>query len=105
MPRVSVIMSAHNEERYVRNAIDSILRQTFGDFEFVVIDDGSVDRTPEILRGYQDPRLRVHHQANQGQSVALNRGIRMASGSFIARMDADDVALPQRLEKEVAFLD
>lgn len=105
MPRVSVIMSAHNEERYVRSAIDSILRQTFGDFEFVVIDDGSVDRTAEILKGYQDPRVRVYHQANQGQSVALNRGIRLASGSFIARMDADDVALPQRLEKEVAFLD
>ena len=105
MPRVSVIMSVYNEEHYVAGAIDSILGQTFGDFEFVIIDDGSVDRTPAILRGYQDPRLRIHHQTNQGQSVALNRGIRSASGSYIARMDADDVALPYRLEKEVAFLD
>ncbi len=105
MPRVSVVMSVYNEERYVAEAIDSILRQTFQDFEFVIVDDGSVDRTPAILRGYQDPRLKVCHQANQGQSSALNQGIRRASGAYIARMDGDDISLPERLEREVGFLD
>lgn len=105
MPRVSVVMSVYNEERYVAEAIDSILQQTFRDFEFVIIDDGSVDHTPMVLKNYHDPRLKVYHQTNQGQSSALNQGIRLASGSYIARMDADDISLPQRLEREVHFLD
>lgn len=105
MPRVSVVMSVYNEEQYVRDAVDSILRQTFTDFEFVIIDDGSVDQTSTVLKSYHDPRLRVYHQANQGQSVALNQGIRLSSGCYIARMDGDDVSLPERLEKEVRLLD
>lgn len=105
MPRVSVVMSVYNEERYVGEAVESILRQTFEDFEFVIIDDGSVDRTPMILKSYRDPRIRIYHQANTGQSLALNRGIRLASGPYIARMDADDISLPERLEREVRFLD
>jgi len=105
MPRVSVVMSVYNEEPYVGHAIDSILRQTFRDFEFVIIDDGSVDRTPHILQSYRNPRLRIYHQENQGQSASLNRGIQLAAGAYIARMDADDIALPQRLEREVRFLD
>ena len=105
MPRVSVVMSVYNEEHYVDLAIDSILRQTFRDFEFVIIDDGSVDNTPHILQGYHNPRLRIYRQDNQGQSASLNRAIQLASGTYIARMDADDIALPQRLEREVRFLD
>lgn len=105
MPLVSVVMSVYNEEQYLGGAIDSILRQTFQDFEFIIIDDGSVDHTPMVLEGYYDSRLRVFHQANQGQSSALNRGIRLASGCYIARMDGDDISLPERLEKEVHFLD
>ena len=100
MPRVSVVMSVYNEEQYVRDAVDSILRQTFTDFEFVIVDDGSVDDTPAILGCYEDSSLSIHHQANQGQSSALNRGIRVAAGVYIARMDADDISLTQRLEKQ-----
>lgn len=105
MPRVSVVMSVYNEERYVGDAIDSILRQTFRDFEFVIIDDGSVDQTPMVLKSYHDPRLRLYHQTNKGQSSALNQGIRRASGCYVARMDADDISLPERLQREVHFLD
>jgi glycosyltransferase involved in cell wall biosynthesis len=66
MPRVSVVMSVYNEEQYVGEAIDSILGQTFQDFEFVIVDDGSVDRTPAVLKGFDDPRLKVHHQTVRG---------------------------------------
>ncbi len=105
MPRVSVVMSVYNEERYVGQAIESILRQTFEDFELVVVDDGSADRTPMILKSYGDPRMKIYHQPNRGQSSALNRGIRCASGCYIARMDGDDISLPERLERQTSFLD
>jgi glycosyltransferase involved in cell wall biosynthesis len=98
-------MSVYNEEQYVGAAIDSILGQTFQDFEFVIVDDGSVDRTPAVLKGFDDPRLKVRHQANQGQSAALNQGIRLSTGSYIARMDGDDISLPGRLEREVSLLE
>jgi len=103
--RVSVVMSAYNAERYVRAAVGSILSQTFSDFELVVIDDGSRDGTGEILAGYGDPRIRVIRQVNRGLIASLNLGIELARGEFIARMDADDVAYPRRLERQVAFLD
>ncbi len=105
MPRVSVVMSVYNGERYVGESIDSILGQTFRDFEFVIVDDGSVDDTPAVLERYHDPRIKVYRQPNRGQSSALNQGIRNASGWFIARMDADDISLPERLEREVRFLE
>ena len=105
MPRVSVVMSVYNHEQYVGHAIDSILQQTFRDFEFVIVDDGSEDNTPQLLKGYHDSRLKIYRQDNQGQSIALNRGIRLTAGTLIARMDADDVALPERIEREVSFLD
>ncbi|MBW2058556.1 MAG: glycosyltransferase [Deltaproteobacteria bacterium] len=105
MPRVSVVMSVYNEEEYLVDAVESILRQTFEDFEFIIVDDGSLDHTPLILQGYRDPRIRVFYQSNQGQSAALNRGIRVSTGQYIARMDGDDVSLPERFEREVSFLD
>ena len=105
MPRVSVVMSVYNHEHYVGHAIDSILQQTFRDFEFVIVDDGSEDSTPDLLAGYHDPRLKVYRQDNRGQSIALNEGIRLTSGIYVARMDADDMALPQRLEREANFLE
>lgn len=105
MPRVSVVMSVYNEERYLSEAVESILQQTFGDFEFIIVDDGSVDRTSAVLRGYHDSRMKVYQQENRGQSSALNRGIRLASGDYVARMDADDISLPERLERQVRFLD
>jgi glycosyltransferase involved in cell wall biosynthesis len=105
MPRVSVVMAVYNEERYIGEALDSILAQHFADFEFIVVDDGSTDRTVEILKGCNDPRLKVFRQSNSGQSLALNQGIKLAWGPYIARMDGDDVSLPDRLAKEVRFLD
>jgi len=99
-------MSVYNGERYLNEAVDSILGQTFTDFEFLIIDDASTDRTPEILRSYDDPRIRVvNNEENLGLTKSLNKGLALAKGEYIARMDADDVSLPKRLEKEMAFLE
>ena len=107
-PLVSVIMPAFNAERYLAAAIDSILSQTFTDFEFIIIDDASSDATPDILAGYaaRDARIRVmRNDANAGIAKSLNRALQTAQGLYIARMDADDLSLPERFEKQVAFLD
>ena len=105
-PEVSVVMSVYNGEEYLREAVESVLGQTFGDFEFLIIDDGSKDGTAEILAEYgrRDGRVRVVAQENRGRVASLNRGMEMARGELIARMDADDVAMPERLEKQVSFL-
>lgn len=105
-PKVSVVMSVFDGERYLREAVESILGQTFTDFEFIVIDDGSTDSTWEILGSYDDSRIRLmRNQGNIGLTKSLNKGVALARGGYIARMDADDVALPQRLEMQVAFLE
>jgi glycosyltransferase involved in cell wall biosynthesis len=105
-PRVSVVMAVYNGERYLREAVDSILGQTFQDFEFIIVEDGSADATPAILDGYTDPRLvRLRNQGNLGLTRSLNRGLATARGEYIARMDADDVSLPERLECQVAYLE
>lgn len=105
-PRVTVLMSVYNGERYLNEAVDSILAQTFTDFEFLIIDDASTDRTPEILRGYDDPRIRiVTNEENLGLTKSLNKGLALARGEYIARMDADDISLPERLEKQISFLE
>ena len=104
-PKVSVLMSVYNGERYLREAIDSILNQTFQDFEFIIIDDGSTDRTKEIIRSYNDLRIRLfNNEKNIGLTKSLNRGIELCRGEYIARMDGDDVSLPMRLEKQVEFM-
>lgn len=105
-PLVSVIMSVYNDARYLRQAIESILNQTLCDFEFIIINDGSTDRSGRILDRYarRDERIRVIHQENTGLTKALNRGLAEAGGELIARMDADDISLPERFEKQVAFL-
>jgi Glycosyl transferase family 2 len=105
-PKISVVMSVYNGEAYLAEAVESILAQTLKDFEFLIIDDGSTDRTAEILRGYaaRDPRVRVFSQENRGRAESLNRGISLAAAPLIARMDADDAALPQRLERQLEFL-
>lgn len=106
MPKVTVLMSAYNGEKYLREAIDSILNQTFKDFEFLIINDGSTDRTAEILQSYQDPRIKIiNNEKNMGLTKSLNKGLKIARGKYIARMDADDVSIPDRLKKEVEFLD
>jgi glycosyltransferase involved in cell wall biosynthesis len=107
-PTISVVMPVHNGERFLREAVVSILTQTFTDLELIVVDDGSTDGTPVILEelATADPRLIViRFDVNRGVSEAANEGCRRARGSFIARMDADDVSLPERLEKELAFLE
>ena len=104
---VSVLMSVYNGENYLSEAVESILNQTFRDFELIIIDDGSTDRTAEILAEYErrDMRVRFYSQAREGLIATLNRGIELSRGRYIARMDADDVSYPTRLEKQVAFLE
>ena len=106
-PTVSVVMPVFNGERFLREAVESILNQSFGDLEFVIVDDGSTDSTPSILESYcrQDQRVKVHRQGNQGIVASLNQGCLIARGDYVARMDADDVSAPQRLGRQVAFLD
>ncbi len=106
-PQVTIVMSVHNGEKYLSQAVDSILAQTFRDFEFIIINDGSTDRTSEILVQYQarDARIRLLAQEQSGLVDALNRGCALARGEYIARMDADDVAFPQRIEHQVKFLE
>jgi len=106
-PAVSVVMPAFNAAAFLDEAVQSILDQTFRDFEFIIIDDGSTDDTARILQKYAqaDDRVKVYRQENQGMIAALNRGCRMAQGQFIARMDADDISLPHRLERQLRFMD
>ena len=105
MPKISVIMPVYNSEKYLREAIDSILDQTYGDFEFIIIDDGSTDSSPDIVRSYDDPRIRFYvNEKNMGVAGTLNRGLDLATGEYIARMDSDDISLPERFEKQVAFM-
>ncbi len=98
-------MSVYNSEKYLQEAVDSILNQTFKDFEFIIINDGSTDRTKEILESYQDHRIILINQENMGLTKSLNKGISLAKGEYIARQDADDISLPERLEKQLEFLE
>jgi glycosyltransferase involved in cell wall biosynthesis len=105
-PMVTVLMAVFNGERYLREAVQSILNQTFRNFELLVVDDGSTDGSRAILESFDDPRLRVvRHAANQGLSRSLNRGLADARGRYVARMDADDVAEADRLARQVDFLE
>jgi glycosyltransferase involved in cell wall biosynthesis len=103
-PDVSVVMAVRNGERFIADAISSVLGQTFRNFELVVIDDGSSDQTQEILKQFQDARMRVSAQSPLGLAKALNSGVRAARANLIARMDADDVSQPARLERQVTFM-
>ena len=105
-PLVSVVMSVYKGEKYLAEAIESILNQTFRDFEFIIIDDGSTDSTPQILEQYReaDSRVHIYSQENRGLIASLNRGCRLAKGKYIARMDADDISLPARFARQVKFL-
>ena len=103
--KVSVVMPVRDGERFVAEAIGSVLGQTVSDLELIVVDDGSTDSTPALLAGVADPRVRVLTQPPSGLAPALNAGCAEAAAPVIARMDADDVALPDRLEWQLAFLD
>ena len=104
VPAVSVLMSVHNGAPWVRDAVASVLAQTAGDLELIVIDDGSTDTTREILARARDPRVRVEHQTRAGLTRALNHALALARAPLVARLDADDLALPERLERQLAFL-
>ncbi|MFC5269336.1 glycosyltransferase family 2 protein [Adhaeribacter terreus] len=105
-PTISVIMTIHNTSQYLREAIDSILFQTFTDFEFLIFNDGSTDNSAEIVRSYNDPRILFFDEPKSQSWVSLlNKGIKLARGKYIARMDSDDISLPHRFEKQVAFMD
>lgn len=104
--KVSVIMSVYNSEEYIREAIESILNQTFKNFEFIIIDDASTDFSYEIIKSYKDNRIiAIHNSDNIGLTKNLNKGLKIARGKYIARMDADDISLPWRLEKQVNYME
>lgn len=103
---ISVILPAYNAELYLREAIDSVLTQTFNDFELIVLNDGSIDQTENIILSYDDSRIiYVKNEQNLGLIGTLNKGMALAKGKYIARMDADDICFPERFEKQVAFLE
>ena len=104
-PEISVLMPVFNAERYLKSAIDSILNQTFQDFEFVIINDGSTDSSEEVILSYNDSRINYYKNAeNIGLIATLNKGMGLCNGRFVARMDADDISLPKRLQKQWDFL-
>jgi glycosyltransferase involved in cell wall biosynthesis len=104
-PKVSVIMSVYNGGRYIYESVSSILHQSYSDFEFIIIDDGSTDNTNIYLESINDSRLNIIHQDNKGLTASLNKAISVSKGEYIARQDADDISLPDRLEKQVEFLE
>lgn len=106
MPLVTVLMPVHNGEKYLREAVDSILSQGFRDFEFLAVDDGSTDRSLEILKSYEGPRFRVvRHRKNRGLIRTLNESFASIRTKYVARMDCDDAALPGRLQRQVDFME
>lgn len=105
-PRCTVLMPVYNGERYLAEAVQSILDQTFHDFRLLIIDDGSTDRSLELARSFTDARITLAcNETNQGVAATLNRGLASIQTDYIARMDADDIALPDRLERQIAFMD
>ncbi len=105
-PKVTVLMPVYNGETYLAEAIESILNQTFADFEFLIIDDGSTDTTWDILDNFNDTRITlVKNNQNMGITKTLNKGLQLARGNYVARMDANDICFPERLQRQKAFLD
>lgn len=108
MVRVSVIMPVYNtEEIYLRESIESILNQNYTDFEFIIIDDGSTNNAPDVMKEYadKDSRIKIIKGEHRGIGAGLNKGLDVAQGEFIARMDGDDISLPHRFETQVRYLD
>ena len=106
-PKISVILPTYNREAMLPNALDSILNQTFPDFELIVINDGSIDNTQKILEKYaaKDKRIKIiNHEKNKGIVCGLNEGLEQAKGEYIARMDDDDISYPKRFEIQLAYM-
>ena len=106
-PKISILLPVYNAQRYLKRAIESLTNQTFEAFELIAIDDGSTDKSLKILTQYanQDPRIKVLTQKNQGLVTTLNRGIKESHAPYIARMDADDIAHPKRIQKQFDYLE
>lgn len=105
-PVISVVMPAYNCAGFLRESLDSLLNQTFSDFELIIINDGSTDNTADIIRSYKDARIRyLENSKNEGLAFTLNRGIDLSRGRFIARMDGDDICLPQRFHQQLNFFE
>lgn len=106
MIKVSVLLPVYNAQNFVAGAIDSILSQSYTDFEFIIINDGSTDKSEEIIKKYTDPRIRYYsNDGNQGLIYTLNRGINLAQGKYIARMDADDISVSERFSEQVLIME
>jgi glycosyltransferase involved in cell wall biosynthesis len=106
MPKITVLMPVYNGAKYLKEAIDSVLSQTFRDFEFLIIDDGSTDSSVEIIKSYNDQRIRLEqNDKNFGLIYSLNKGIDLTKNKYIARMDADDISLPDRLKIQFEFME
>ena len=106
LPKISIVLPVYNGELFLKDCIDSLLLQTFTDFELLIINDGSTDETENIISRYNDPRIRyIKNKINYGLIYSLNLGINISRGVYIARMDADDIALPGRLMEQNNFLD
>lgn len=104
-PLVSVLMPVYNGEKYIKDALDSVLNQTFKDFELILINDGSTDGTQDIIKTYTDARINYRYQSNQGVAKTLNNAIALANGTYIWRHDADDISLPEQLQTQLDFLE
>lgn len=104
-PKVSVVMPAYNAAPFIRAAIDSVLSQTYQDLELIILNDGSTDDTRAIVKSYYDPRIRLVNKSNSGVASTLNLGLELAKGELMWRHDADDVSLPEKLERQVTFLE
>lgn len=105
-PQISVVMSVYNAGNYLQEAIDSILNQTYTDFEFLIVNDGSTDNSLVIINSYSDPRIKlINNEGNKGLIYSLNKAFSQASGKYIARMDADDISLPERLQLQYQYME
>src|SRR3990167_9325600 len=105
-PLVTVLMPVYNGKKYLKEAIESVLNQTFRDFEFLIIDDGSTDKSAEIIKSFNDARIRLERNVtNLGLIKTLNNGLTLSRGKYIARMDCDDISLPKRLSVQVNFME
>ena len=104
-PKINVIMSVYNGEKYLGEAIESILNQSFTDYEFIIVNDGSTDNSLKIIQSYHDKRVcLINNETNIGLTKSLNKAIEQARGEYIARQDADDISLPNRLEEQMRYL-
>ena len=105
MPLISIIMSVYNEEIYLKEALQSIFNQTIEDYELIIVDDCSTDRTVEIIKSFNDPRIKlITNETNMGLTKNLNKALKLCRGEFIARMDGDDICMPDRLRKQVEYM-